>query len=467
MATPPSRPSNAREQMIARRWDKVRSVRLLSNADKRGKREVKTWRSKLPAPINWKRWLLGTGGVLSAVLLANVAVAWLRAPSVNDIKSGAQLFAHKWEANDPLSAAGDGLGPVFNARSCAECHFQGGIGGAGGLAHNVAAFEVMPTAGHPEPTGGVIHSASLNPRMRESRATMRQIFPIIPRGLTITAVCQQPLVRDYDPVIQHSINTPTLFGAGDIDRISEVAIRAQHTQRMLSNVGREFELKFDLPSPGRVRILPDGRIGKFGWKAQFATLEEFVANACAVEVGLTTPTRKQHRPLQHKEDPEAQPDLNDKQFRQLVAYVAKLPAPQLIVPASSRDQALVTRGEEVFTTVGCAACHTPDLGSAKGVYSDFCLHDVADPDVQGSSGYRLEPQVPVPDDYPRPSEWKTPPLWGVAQTAPYMHDGSAPTLIDAIQAHSGQAKTVRENFRHLHDSDRIALVRFLNSLAVR
>jgi CxxC motif-containing protein (DUF1111 family) len=282
--------------------------------------------------------------------------------------------------------------------------------------------------------------------------------------VTLTAVCRAPLVQDYNPVIHHSINTPTLFGAGKIDRIPGYTIRAQQAKRIVQGIEQDLELKFQRAGVGRVRVLSDGRIGKFGWKAQFATLDEFVANACAVEVGLTTPSRKQHKPQQHVEDPNAKPDLDRQQFTQLVSYVARLPAPGMVLPSSSADQARVKRGEELFGTVGCAECHTPDLGGAQGVYSDFCLHDITDPEV---SNYEVNPQVPVPDDHPKASEWKTPPLWGVAQTAPYLHDGSATNLEMAIEAHAGQAKSVRESYRNLPQADREAVLMFLNSLAMK
>ncbi len=393
-----------------------------------------------------------------------MALAWLRAPSAKDIRSGAELFAHQWVPNDSLSAEGDGLGPVFNAKSCAECHFQGGVGGGGAIQHNVAAFEVLPTLGHAAPTGGVIHAFGLQPDQQESRLTVKNVFPIVPQGVTITAVCKAPLKQDYDPVIHHSINTPTLFGAGKIDQIPVLSIRGQHAKRLVAGIEREMALDFHSAGVGRVRILPDGRIGKFGWKAQFATLEEFVANACAVEVGLTTPSRKQHKPQEHREDSDAKPDLNRRQFAQLVSYVAKLPEPQLILPSEPSEQAKVTHGRELFSKIGCAECHTPDLGGANGVYSDFCLHDITDPEV---TGYDVTPEVPVPENYPKPSEWKTPPLWGVGQTAPYLHDGSAPTLTSAIELHAGQAKAVRESFRKLNAADQQALLRFLESLAMK
>jgi len=424
---------------------------------------VPRWRPEVQPLFTWKRTLVATVVVCSMWYFSGIALAWWRAPSATDLRVGEQLFIHQWVPNDPLSAAGDGLGPVFNARSCAECHFQGGVGGGGGLQQNVAAFEVLPTLDHPAPTGGVIHAFAAQTSWTESLDTVRNVFPIIPKGITLTAVCTQPLIQDYDPVIHHSINTPTLFGAGKIDQISGLSIRGQHAKRLVGSIERDFALDFEQGGVGRVRVLPDGRIGKFGWKAQFATLEEFVANACAVEVGLSTPTRKQHLPQKHREDPEAKPDLNYRQFTQLVAYVAKLPEPQLVLPNDVSEHAQVLRGRQMFVEVGCAQCHTPDLGGAKGVYSDFCLHDLTDPQ---SSNYDATPQVPVPDAYPKASEWKTPPLWGVGQTAPYFHDGSASTLTAAIKAHAGQGKPIREKYLRLPVPDQQAVLRFLESLAM-
>lgn len=463
MSTMSPPPPTSRSQLIESRWNRIRMGAVLAASARKARSERPSDRRRRPQPINWRRYFAFAGALLVMGGVGNLALAWLRAPSSKDIRSGEELFAHQWTPNDPLSAAGDGLGPVFNAKSCGECHFQGGVGGGGGLQQNVASFEVLPTLGNPEPTGGVIHNFGLLASQQETRGTVAKAFPIVPQGVTITAVCQIPLKKDYNPVIHHSINTPTLFGAGKIDRIPVLSMRGQHAQRLVTGIEHEMSLDFNRAGSGRLRILPDGRIGKFGWKAQFATLEEFVANACAVEVGLTTPSRKQHKPLEHREDADAKPDLNQRQFAQLVAYVARLPEPQLILPADLSEKAKVLHGQELFSKIGCADCHTPDLGGAKGVYSDFCLHDVNDPEI---TGYDVTPEVPVPENYPKPSEWKTPPLWGVAQTAPYLHDGSATTLSDAIEAHAGQAKSVRENFRKLSAEDQAAVLRFLGSLAM-
>lgn len=456
-------PSSFRAQMRESRLRRIEAISARSVRNGGGCDTPK--RRVLPPGFFSRHWRATLGVLAGGLMLAAIApkaARWWNEPSAKDLLAGKELFSHKWEPHDPLSAAGDGLGPVFNEVSCAACHFQGGVGGGGGMKQNVSAFEVLPTEGHPQPTGGVVHTFAIRDEWRESKASPRRLFPIIPKGVTITAVCVAPIRADYDPLVHHSINTPTLFGAGAIDSIPALSLQTRHLQTDLTSISKEFALEFNKTISGRLRVLPDGRIGKFGWKAQFATLEEFVANACAVEVGLTTPTRKQHLPHEHREDPNAKPDLNERQFRQLVSFVSKLPAPTSLSSADSAKQIEIDRGRELFTSVGCAACHVPDVGEVKGVYSDFCLHDLTD--RENKSGYTIEPIVPIPKDYPKPSEWKTPPLWAVAQTAPYFHDGSAATLTDAINLHGGQARHVRKMYRNLDEKEQEAVLAFLESL---
>jgi CxxC motif-containing protein (DUF1111 family) len=98
----------------------------------------------------------------------------------------------------------------------------------------------------------------------------------------------------------------------------------------------------------------------------------------------------------------------------------------------------------------------------KGIYSDLALHRVENPD---SMEYRDEPQVPLPSHLPDSDEWKTPPLWGVADSAPFWHDGSAETLEAAIGRHFSQAKRVRERFQdELGKEQQQAVIAFLTSL---
>lgn len=390
-------------------------------------------------------------------------IIWGPMARASEIAAGRELFEHEWTPNDPL-AQGDGLGPVFNAKSCASCHFQGGLGGGGGIEHNAVGFEVSPRPGDPEFHTGSIHNFSVDPAYQETVRGLRKLFPII-AGRTIPASpssCTGPtVIPDFNPVHTQSVQPTALFGAGWIDLISDRAILRNARNRGVREVARELSLEFDNVPVGRVRRVTGG-VGKFGWKAQFAKLDEFVAAACANELGLGTPKTEQARPLTAP-DYTAGPDLDKKQFRSLVAFVKTLPKPVEV------DGAQAVRGKEVFTSVGCAICHVPDMGGVKGIYSDFLLYTLEDPPPPGGGGSYSEPppqlQLPTrPDDEPKPSEWKTPPLWGVADSAPYMHDGTSPTLRDAIAAHRGEARSVTQKYVALGTADQAALLSFLGTL---
>lgn len=433
-----------------------------------------------------RRWFglgmfgVGTFAVYWAFFSTGLPILWGPTASAAEVAQGRELFEHEWTPNDPL-AHGDGLGPVFNAKSCAACHFQGGLGGGGELQHNAVGFEVLPRPGDPTFRTGTVHNFSTDPAYRESPAVLKKVYPTV-KGRTIPAPPPTAdghcgynpgptVIPDFDPVSTTAVQTTALFGAGWIDLLSAKAIRQNHRKRSVSGATRELALDFNGVPVGRVRVLADGRVGKFGWKAQFATLEEFVAAACANELGLGTPVSEQAKPLAAPTYAVA-PDLDKGQFRSLVAFVKTLPKPVEAVPENSAEAAAAGRGKELFASVGCAACHVPDIGGVKGVYSDFLLYSLDDPTQPGGGGggnydRGPPPQLqlpPRPEEEPKPSEWKTPPLWGVADSAPYMHDGSARTLKDAIFAHQGDAKGVTEAYKKLTPADQAAVISFLKTL---
>ena len=429
--------------------------------------------------LNAQRRLFALGCLL-AVLGAlywgffsdGLPIVWGPTASAAEIDQGRDLFEHEWTANDPL-AHGDGLGPVFNARSCAACHFQGGLGGGGGNDHNVVAYEVFARPDDLTFHAGVVHHFSTDPAHRETADRLRKLFPSIP-GRTLvsgTPGCQTTtVIPDFHPVRTEEIQSTALFGAGWIDLISDRAILRNARNRGIRTAANELRLKFDDIPVGRIRTVAGG-VGKFGWKAQFATLKEFVAAACANELGLGTPTTEQAQSFAGPETAAA-PDLDKKQFRALVAFVKTLPKPVEAEPASAAEQAQAVRGKERFATVGCAACHVPDLGGVKGVYSDFLLYTLEEPQPPGAGGGRgygndPPPQLNLPsrpDTEPKPEEWKTPALWGVADSAPYLHDGSAATLKDAIQRHGGDARAVRDRYKALSGDEQAAVLAFLGTL---
>jgi CxxC motif-containing protein (DUF1111 family) len=304
----------------------------------------------------------------------------LRAPQARaEVRQvGLNLFLHEWQPHDPL-AHGDGLGPVFNAKSGVACHFQEGVGGGGGRTENVLAFEAHPAPGHTDVRTGLIHKFSVEQRFSERPHVLEALFPTVPKGTQVRGVCFTER-RDFNPVRTQGLNSIALFGAGWIDRISEKAITHQRMRRSVSLIKDELSGDFGGIPPGRPRILADGRIGKFGWKAQFATLEEFVASARANEIGLGTERMAQAKPLMVpcKTPDTVGPDLDRAQFRAMVAFVTTLPRPVAIRPTDPEERTQVERGKALFQSVGCAACHTPDLGGVAGVYSDFLLHRIID-----------------------------------------------------------------------------------------
>jgi CxxC motif-containing protein (DUF1111 family) len=418
-----------------------------------------------------QRKVVGAGVFCLALLVGywmffsdGLPIFWGPTARASEVAAGRELFEREWMPNDP-EAHGDGLGPVFNAKSCAACHFQGGLGGGGGNEHNAVGFEVLPRPGNHTFVTGTVHNFSTDKESRETDARLHKLFPMVP-GRTFktgTPDCQVTVtIPDFDPVRVQAVQATSLFGAGWIDLISDRAIHRNARNRGVKTAVRELALHFDDIPVGKARGVSGG-VGKFGWRGQFHTLAEFVSAACANELGLGTPDDPQPAPFTNPARTGA-PDLTAAQVRQLVAFVKTLPRPVEVEggPAAAH-------GKELFRTIGCAACHVPDMGGVKGVYSDFLLYVMDDPTpAGGTDGYGpAPPQLqlpPRPDTGAEPSEWKTPPLWGVADSAPYWHDGSAATLKAAILRHRGNGKSVTQRFQGLAPADQEAVLAFLGTL---
>lgn len=396
--------------------------------------------------------------------VAIFGINWLISPSQAELSAeGRELFVHEWTVNDPLSNGGDGLGPVFNDKSCVACHFQGGVGGGGGNEQNVTAFEVLPNRNSPESHHGVVHANAIEGVDKETEEGIHNVFPIVPSTTTVIEGCT---VRtpEFDPVLVEKVNTPALFGVGLIDEISAGSIKGRIRYRSVSSITDEFSLKFDGTPTGRAAHHSFGRVGRFGWKGQFTNLHDFVATACAVELGLTNRTRAQDKPGLHAPDDDAEYDMTNRQVDALVAFCRNLPRPEQVIPVDSVQRFKVVNGEQVFNRVGCADCHPREIDGVDGIFTDFALH-ILERETDGIGGYGIEdPEHEIPEGQTRPEEWQTPPLWGVADSAPYFHDGGSPTLETAILRHGAQGRHVTERYTKLQKSERDDLITFLKSL---
>jgi CxxC motif-containing protein (DUF1111 family) len=151
---------------------------------------------------------------------------------------------------------------------------------------------------------------------------------------------------------------------------------------------------------------------------------------------------------------------------------------------NSKAAEYLSAGQQLFASTGCAACHTPDLGDAVGLYSDLLVHDMG-ADLVDTGDYGSF--TPVPDSAEEVveqiaetadgqtestlrvvgatrQEWRTPPLWGVRDSAPYLHDGRAETLEQAIAFHGGEAELPVQKYFMLSAEERQQLLAFLKSL---
>jgi CxxC motif-containing protein (DUF1111 family) len=245
-------------------------------------------------------------------------------------------------------------------------------------------------------------------------------------------------------VFEHR-QTPHNFGIGLIDAISEATIIANADPDDVNGDGIS----------GRAHILPgDGRVGRFGWKAQVPSIGEFVRDAMAAEIGLTLPAQTGLSfGITGDADNVPDPELSLEDAEDLAFFMGMLAPPPR---QTGGDAAQIAEGAGLFTSVGCARCHIPSLPSALGdaaLFSDLLLHEILPAGTPG-----------VEDGLAGQREFRTAPLWGLSQTAPYFHTGEADTIDQAVRLHDGEAAGVRAAYEGLSEFERAALLAFLGSL---
>jgi len=355
-----------------------------------------------------------------------------------------ELFRLGLDDFSEVETAEDGLGPAFNGTSCAVCHSAPAIGGVSPIA------EVR--AGYRDEDGKF---TELN------GGTLFHLFSTPPH----TCQVQIPPLAN---VISRRVPIP-IFGAGLVEAIPDEAILALEDPEDRDGDGiRGRAARITDIATGRERI------GRFGWKAQHATLLAFSGDAYRNEMGITNDLFPQEVALGI--DPEqlklcsatrGVEDIRDRRtrlrgidnFTNFMRFLAPIErAPVDRGPADSS----VLAGEGLFRTLGCALCHVPVLTTAADrnplfdrklvpLYSDLLLHDIGTGDgiVQAAA---------------MGEEIRTPALWGLRFRRPLLHDGSAATTNAAIQRHTGEAQSVVERYQALSEFERHMLLEFLGSL---
>jgi CxxC motif-containing protein (DUF1111 family) len=332
-----------------------------------------------------------------------------------------------------------GLGPLFNQRRCSSCHDLPTLGGEGEEPITKATrYDGPEKCDLLIEFGGDNVQESATPLLRALGVPFEEIPD------TANAIA--------------AIRPPSLYGVGLIEAIRETDIRAAEDPDDRDGDGIS----------GKAGLTRDGRMGRFGKKAEFANLPDFVDGAIRFELGITTPSHPfeetiNGRPVPPESDPAEDPEIDARRLGMLTDYVRYLAAPARAVMESAVAADTVERGERAFEAIGCTLCHTPAFttgsspvealsGRTVRLYSDLLLHDMGD-DLATACGLNASP-----------SEWRTAPLMGVRSRISYLHDGRAGSYDQALRLHGGEAARARAGYFQLSEADRTALFRFLATL---
>jgi len=397
---------------------------------------------------------------------------------------GNSFFNLNWVAAPASTAARDGLGPLFNARSCSACHLHDGRSrppeAGGAMSTMLLRVSVPGTNAHggPQPHpiyGGQIQGRAL-PDVPPEADVVVDYEPVrgaFADGEVFELRRPRYSLRNlgYGPVatsLQMSPRVaPAVIGLGLLEAVPVEQLVALADPRDRDGDGISGKLN-QVWNAATQRHEP----GRFGWKAEQPTVRQQVAGALNGDMGLTTSLfpAENHSPAQTaaaRLPSGGSPEVSD-QILENVTFYSRV----LAVPARrSVDDQRVLRGEELFRAAKCASCHREQFttGEVPGLpqlsrqtirpYTDLLLHDLG----EGLSDNR-------PAFVAEGREWRTPPLWGIGLVPKVnghsflLHDGRARNLSEAILWHGGEAEKARKAFRQMSRADREALVKFLESL---
>ncbi|MGI9611505.1 MAG: di-heme oxidoredictase family protein [Acidimicrobiales bacterium] len=405
---------------------------------------------------------------------------------------GDSFFTQNWVTAPASTDARDGLGPTFNAQACSSCHVLDGRGFPPDVTGNEARLGLLlrlSVPGSDPVTGAPLPDPTYGGQLQD-----RGVLGVEPEG-TID-LTYETIAGTYDDGEQYELRAPTyeitdlafgpladdvmisprlapqVIGMGLLEAIPADRIQAAADPDDLDDDGIS----------GRPNSVWNGRtqsmdIGRFGWKANVATVEQQVAGAFHGDIGITSSLHPDENcpepqtacvtaPSGTNPGDDDQGELTDSRLGSVTFYNRTLSVPAM--RGSDLDE--VRAGSELFTEFGCSSCHTPTQQTGDAdietlanqtihPYTDLLLHDMG-PDLADGR----------PDFDASGTEWRTPPLWGLGLIDDVngerflLHDGRARTIPEAILWHGGEGATSAERFRSANANDRNALVEFLEAL---
>jgi CxxC motif-containing protein (DUF1111 family) len=430
-------------------------------------------------------------GIRSGAANAGAPLSGLSASELAYFQDGLSRFTAADSVSGTISGETDsGLGPAYNANSCASCHSQPATGGTSpsnnpqiaaanvdGATNNIPDF-ITATGPVREPR--FPFQLKSNGRLSQTPdGAVHDVFTIAGRSDASGCIMAQPDFAQMEKLGNLIFRIPTpLFGAGLIENIPEAALYA--------NMAAQSPLKQVLGISGHPNISGnDGTITRFGWKAQNKSVEMFAGEAYAVEMGVTNelfpdermlpPTSCLYNPT--PEDTTNFPASGAEILSDVVAFsnfmrLSAPPTPSTQGIPGNPSPRSIENGQSLFTQVHCNLCHTPSLQTGSSafaaglsnqnvaLFSDLLVHHMgsglADNVSQGTAG---------------PDEFRSAPLWGLGQRIFFLHDGRATPanggLLTAIEAHAGpgsEANGVIRLFERLDNQQQQDLLNFLRSL---
>lgn len=390
-------------------------------------------------PVSKRSVIGGSGAILAALSAFD-----LHAESL-DFAMGKALFDRPWTSAPAVTQATDGLGPLFNARSCVACHPKAGRGKItiqedgqiGGLGYVI---RLGNEKGEADPIYGRQFQANA---IHGHRAEGIVFFKDGYYEIADLAYGEMSAETKF----AGRLSQP-LHGLGLLELVSDETIL---------NLADPDDKNGDGIS-GRPNMI-DGKIGRFAWKATAPTLHIQAATAFFNDIGMSTPINPQHygdctenqkpcREAIHGNSPQFEDlEIDTQMLDLIVAYLRGLKPPQ----------SLPVEGIELFEKVGCADCHIPELpltnGQTVAAFTDLLLHDMGD-----------ELADDIKEGEATGQEWRTQPLWGTAKTERFLHDGRATSVLEAIGFHGGEAEKAKQAFHALDTDDKTKLLTFINSL---
>jgi len=370
----------------------------------------------------------GAIGACPKVREAGEPLPGLTPEQLASFNAGKVIFEQEFEPEN-------GLGPLFNANACKECHEEPATGGDGEETETHAAVvradgSCDMLAAH----GGPVFQAHTTPALKQALGIDSEPIPA-------------------EATVHAKRTSPDIFGFGLLDAVPdrEILDYADPNDRDHDGVS------------GRPNYQPDGQLGRFGRKAAVAHLGPFNAGAFVIEMGITSPAQPNEESIGGAAippgaDPTPEPELSAEALASVVDFVRFLaPPPQLALTYRGE------RGRGEFRAMGCASCHRPALVTGQNrvraldrrvvvAYTDLLLHDM------GAS------RADICLGQASPSEFRTEPLMGLRFVKQLMHDGAASTIEQAIELHDGEAARARESFARASPAAREALLEFLRSL---